>query len=61
MTVVRLPNSELWVHSPIPLTDALAGEVQQLGRVAHLIAPNRFPLATVTPAPPHTHQKQRTP
>ncbi len=42
MTVVRLPDDELWVHSPIPLTDALFGEVASLGRVSHLVAPNRF-------------------
>lgn len=42
MTVVRLGNGELLVHSPIRLDDTLAKEVQALGDVAHIVAPNRF-------------------
>ncbi len=40
MTVVRLGDGGLWLHSPTPLTDALAAAVDSLGRVAHLVAPN---------------------
>lgn len=40
MTIIRLSNGELLVHSPIRLTVALAEEVRALGRVAHLIAPS---------------------
>lgn len=39
-TVVRLANGDLWVHSPTRLTDSLRLEVQALGPVRHLIAPN---------------------
>jgi len=42
MTVVRLADGTLFVHSPIAATPALVAEVQALGRVAYLIAPNRF-------------------
>lgn len=42
MTIVRLPGSELLLHSPISATADLAHEVQALGPVAYLVAPNRF-------------------
>ncbi len=40
MTVVRLADGALWLHSPTPLTDGLAAEIDSLGRVAFLVAPN---------------------
>jgi hypothetical protein len=40
MTVVRLGDGTLWVHSPTPLTDDLAAALDSLGRVAFLVAPN---------------------
>jgi len=40
MTVVRLGDGALWVHSPTPLTEALAAAIDSLGRVAYLVAPN---------------------
>ncbi|MEB8387830.1 DUF4336 domain-containing protein [Rhodobacteraceae bacterium KMM 6894] len=39
-TVVRLENGGLWIHSPTRLTDALRAELDELGPVRHLIAPN---------------------
>jgi hypothetical protein len=42
MTVIRLPDSSLLLHSPIPLTDALRAAVENLGTVSHLYAPNTF-------------------
>jgi hypothetical protein len=42
MTVVRLPNSELLLHSPIAASADLVREVEALGPVAALVAPNRF-------------------
>ncbi len=42
MTLARLPGGQLWVHSPVPLTDELAAEVQELGQVKYLVAPNNF-------------------
>ena len=41
-TVVRLRNGNLWVHSPTRLTDALRAEVDALGEVRHLVAPNPY-------------------
>lgn len=40
MTVVRLADGGLWVHSPIADHDGLAEAVAALGPVRHLIAPN---------------------
>lgn len=42
MTVVRLPDGKLLLHSPVPATPDLVQAVQDLGEVAFLIAPNRF-------------------
>jgi len=42
MTVIRLPDSRLLLHSPIPTAPELVGEVKALGPVAYLVAPNRF-------------------
>lgn len=63
MTVVRLPDGALWLHSPIAPDPALFAAIEALGPVAHLIGPNtlhyswlpewatRFPEATVWLAP----------
>ncbi len=42
MLVARLGDGDLWVWSPIAIDDALAGELDALGRVAHLVAPNKI-------------------
>ncbi len=42
MTVVRLPGGKLLIHSPIPLGDALRREMDGLGRVAFIVAPNKM-------------------
>jgi len=42
MTVVRLPDSRLLLHSPIAATEELVREVEAVGRVAYIVAPNRF-------------------
>jgi hypothetical protein len=42
MTVLRLPGGELALHSPVSLTEERRAEVEKLGRVTHLIAPNLF-------------------
>lgn len=39
-TVIRLADGALWVHSPTHLTEELAREVDRLGPVRHLVAPN---------------------
>ncbi len=40
MTVIRLGSGALWLHSPTRLVPALQAEVEALGRVGHLVAPN---------------------
>jgi hypothetical protein len=42
MTIVRLADGGLWVHSPTELRPSLKGEVDAIGPVCHLIAPNRI-------------------
>ena len=42
MTIVRCHDGELWVHSPVALTDTLVTRLTELGRVQYLVAPNRF-------------------
>ena len=42
MTVIRLPDGSLLLHSPVPISDALAAEIDQLGAVRYLVAPNLF-------------------
>lgn len=41
-TVVQLENGDLWVHSPTQLTESLRAELDALGPVRHLIAPNQI-------------------
>ena len=40
MTVVRLPNGRLLLHSPIAATAERVREVEALGSVAYIVAPN---------------------
>ncbi len=40
MTVVRLDDGTLWLHSPIELSRELLEEVKALGEVSYLLAPN---------------------
>lgn len=42
MTTVRLADGTLLLHSPVPIDDALAAELEALGTVAHLVAPNNL-------------------
>jgi hypothetical protein len=62
-TILRLPDGQLVVHSPLALDDATAKEIDGLGDVRYLIAPNcihwmflkaakeRYPKARVFGAP----------
>lgn len=70
MAVIRLSNGDLFIWSPIALSDALRTEVDALGDVCHLIAPNSlhhlflddwrraYPHAR-TYAPPGLREKRR--
>lgn len=40
MTIVRLGNGDLWLHSPTAFNKDIAGQLSELGPVRHLIAPN---------------------
>jgi hypothetical protein len=42
MTLVRLVNGALFVHSPIPLDAELASEIDALGPVAEVVSPNKL-------------------
>ncbi|MGR3454820.1 DUF4336 domain-containing protein [Pseudooceanicola sp.] len=48
MTVVRLSDGGIWVHSPIRLTDDLAAQVAALGPVRALVAPSVIHYAYLT-------------
>ena len=41
MTVIRLQDGALWVHSPIEPTTNLLAELSSLGEVRYVLAPNR--------------------
>ena len=40
MTVVRLPDHRLFLHSPVPATDELRSAIESLGEPAFIAAPN---------------------
>lgn len=40
--IVRLTGGEIWVWSPIALTEELARSVESLGPVKHLVSPNKI-------------------
>jgi hypothetical protein len=40
MAVIRLSDGGLFIWSPIPLTDILRADVDALGQVRHIVAPN---------------------
>ena len=40
--IARLANGDLWVWSPVKLTDDLQNEVNGLGPVRHLVSPNKL-------------------
>lgn len=42
MTILRLPGPRILLHSPVAPTAELVREVEALGPVTHLVAPNRF-------------------
>lgn len=42
MTIARLPNGDLWCHSPTELTQDLQAQIDGLGPVRHLVSPNKI-------------------
>ena len=47
MTVVRLSNGDLFLHSPTRFDRKLADELESLGVVRHLVSPNQFHYAHI--------------
>jgi hypothetical protein len=71
MTVVRLGNGDLFLHSPIAFDAALAERLQAMGTVCHLVSPNQFHYAhigewsrafpdAVAWASPHARERARS-
>ncbi|MBI5261675.1 MAG: DUF4336 domain-containing protein [Bradyrhizobium sp.] len=71
MTVVRLSNGDLFLHSPIAFDAALAERLQAIGTVRHLVSPNQFHYAhigewsqafpdAVAWASPHARERARS-
>lgn len=42
MTIFRLKDKKLFIHSPTPLTDSLKAEIENIGKVSHIVGPNRI-------------------
>lgn len=42
MTVVRLQDGSLWLHSPVPISSELKVELTALGEVKSVVAPNKM-------------------
>ncbi|MEM8640022.1 MAG: DUF4336 domain-containing protein [Cyanobacteria bacterium P01_G01_bin.54] len=40
MTIARLANDSLWLHSPIAITPERVAQINRLGTVEHIVAPN---------------------
>jgi len=47
MTVVRLANGDLFLHSPIAFDAGLAEQLRTMGTVRHLVSPNQFHYAHI--------------
>ena len=47
MTVIKLKDGKLWIHSPIAPNEELFTELDDLGRVAYLISPNKIHYAYI--------------
>ncbi|MGA7778693.1 MAG: DUF4336 domain-containing protein [Paraburkholderia sp.] len=42
MTVVRLANGGLWLHSPVAMSAAVRAELDALGPISHIVCPNLY-------------------
>ncbi|MEO1080368.1 MAG: DUF4336 domain-containing protein [Pseudomonadota bacterium] len=49
MTVVRLRGDDLWLHSPVAPTRERVNALRGLGRVRHLVAPNKIHSLGIAP------------
>ncbi|MGO5139533.1 DUF4336 domain-containing protein [Streptococcus alactolyticus] len=42
MTIIRLSNNKLWIHSPIAYNKELDNKIKELGEIAYIVAPNKY-------------------
>jgi len=42
MTIVRFGKDQLFIHSPTMIDDQLCAQIEAIGEVAHIVAPNLF-------------------
>ncbi|MCJ8297106.1 MAG: DUF4336 domain-containing protein, partial [Colwellia sp.] len=42
MTIVKLKDGKLWVHSPGKIIEEMIDEVKSLGQVSYLVSPNKI-------------------
>ncbi len=42
MTIIRLPENKLWIHSPVQITQDHIKEIRSLGDVTYIVSPNLF-------------------
>lgn len=42
MSVIRLPDGTLMLHSPCPIDAAMKDRLNKLGKVAHIVAPGTY-------------------
>lgn len=47
MTVVRVKNGDLFLHSPVKFDAALAEQLRGMGTIRHLVSPNQFHYAHI--------------
>ena len=47
MTIVKLDDSTLWIHSPVAPDEGLFKEIDALGKVGHLVSPNKIHYAYI--------------
>lgn len=47
MTVIRLRDGSLWLHSPIAWNASLAKQLEALGTISHLVSPNKIHYAHI--------------
>ena len=42
MTVIKLKNTQVLLYSPVPISAELKKEIDQIGKVTHIVCPNNF-------------------
>lgn len=53
MTVIKLPTEGILLHSPVPISEDLYDELNRIGQVEHIVAPNCFHHVFVPEAKEH--------